>query len=127
MRKSLLAAAGAVVVASLALTLPAAAASPASGSLMPPGSLWDLGAAPACQTVTAPPPTAAGTAPIILGQPGQPGQWCWEFARIGASGAVTLPGGVPGERLTPAAYAAQTGQTVTVAYSPSGAVVVYLF
>ena len=132
MPKSLLAALA--VVGSLALTLPAAdAGAPTTtgttggpASLLPVGSLWDVGsgAAPDCETVTAPPPAPAGTAPILTGRPGGPTQWCWAFARV-SPGGVQLPGGIAGEWLSPDQYAIETGSTVTVIHN-AGRVVVYV-
>ena len=122
MRKRIVAAA--VVAAAILVPATVLAAQPA----VPAGSLWNVGAgaAPVCRTVTAPPEAPGGVAPILTGEPGHSDQWCWAYARIGAGGVVTLPGGVPGERLAPAAYAAQTGSTVTVVYQPGGGVIVYL-
>ena len=93
---------------------------------VPVGSLWDVGGTPACRAVSVPPAAPAGAARILVGAPGQPDQFCGGYARVEASGAVTLPGGIPGERLSPSAYAAQTGQGVVVAYRPGGGVIVYL-
>lgn len=98
----------------------------ADASALPGGSLWNVGNAPACRTVGGPPEAPVGRAPILVGAPGHPDQWCWAYARLAAGGVVLLPGGVPGERLTPAAYARETGQAVTVVYQPSGGAVVYL-
>ena len=124
-------AAASIVVGSLALALPAAAAptptaaTTISGpaSLLPLGSLWGVGsgAAPACSIVATPPTAPAGTAPILSGAPGSPAQWCWSFARVTASG-VLLPGGVPGAELTPDQYAIQTDSTVTVLRGQDGVV-----
>ena len=105
---------------------PSGSASLAAQPAVPAGSLWDLGAAPACRAVEAPPEAPAGEAPVLVGAPGGPDQWCWAYARLGAGGALSIPGGVPGERLSPSAYARQTGQTVVVAYQPGGGVIVYL-
>ena len=125
MPKSLLPAA-AVLVASLALALPVAAASPSGASgLLPPGSLWNVGsgAAPTCQTVTTPPPAPApDLAPILDGQPGEPAAWCWEFARV-SPGGVQLPGGIAGEWLSPDQYAIEARSTVTVVRNAGRAVV----
>ena len=102
------------------------AALSADAITLPAGSLWDRGTTPACRSVTAPPEASAGEAVILTGMPGGSDQWCGAYAHVLRGGALLLPGGVPGERLTPAQYAAQTGQTVTVVYQPAGGVVVYL-
>jgi hypothetical protein len=93
---------------------------------VPAGSLWGVGGAPACQTVATTPQAPAGETVILVGQPGRRVEWCGAYARIGAGGALWLPGGIPGEWLRPAQYARQTGQTVTVVTQPDGQVMVYL-
>lgn len=120
---SALAVPGTVLASGVGPTGPTAlAAQPA----LPAGSLWDLGAAPACRTVTAPPEAPVGEAPVLVGRPGAPGEFCGAYAQVGPGGSLRLPGGIPGERLGPAVYAREAGQTVTVAYTATGAVVVYL-
>ncbi len=109
-----------------ALAVPAAVAAHAS---VPVGSMWNVGsgAGPSCVTVATPPPAPAGEAAILVGAPGGRDRWCWDgFARLGPDGAVTLPGGIPGEWMAPSAYARETGQAVTVVYQPGGGAVVYL-
>ena len=128
----------AAALAASALLLPGAAlaaqpgpAGPAAlltSAGVPVGSLWVVGsgATPACRTVSAPPSAPSGEAAILVGAPGGLDQWCGFFARLGPAGVVTLPGGIPGERLSPAQYARETGGTVIVAYTPHGRTVVYL-
>jgi hypothetical protein len=118
----------ALVVPGAALADPAGptGAAPVSAASVPAGSLWVVASAPACRSVTTPPEAPAGESPILVGAPGGRDQFCGGYARIGAGGSLSLPGGVPGEWLTPAAYARVTGQTVTVVYRPAGGVVVYL-
>lgn len=125
----------AAALAASALLLPGAAlaaqpgpAGPAAlltSAGVPVGSLWVVGSGvtPACRTVSAPPSAPSGEAAILVGAPGGRDQFCGGYAQVGPGGALRLPGGIPGERLSPAAYARQTGSTVTVAYSPSGSVV----
>lgn len=93
---------------------------------VPAGSLWQVGGAPACRAVDAPPEAPVGEAVILVGQPGQPDQWCGSHARLGPGGTLQLPGGIPGERLSPTQYARETGATVIIAYTPHGRTVVYL-
>ena len=114
--------AGVAVAAALLVPGAALAAQPAVPAA---GSMWDVGAGagPRCSTVTTPPEAPAGEVPVLTSRPGQPDQWCWAYARLAPSGSLSLPGGVPGERLSPSAYAAQTGQAVTVVYSTAGVVV----
>ena len=120
MRKHAIAAAVVAAVLAPGIALAAQPAVPAAGSL------WVVGSTPVCQTVTTPPQAVPGAVPILVGQPGQPDQWCWAYAYVGPAGTLRLPGGIPGERLSPTAYSRQTGSTVTVVYQSSGAVVVYL-
>jgi hypothetical protein len=134
MRKRILAAVA--VTALAAFSLPAAASADWAGPTgpaaltappaLPAGSLWGVGGAPACQTVATTPQAPAGETVILVGQPGRRVEWCGAYARIGAGGSLSLPGGVPGEWLSVEQYARQTGQSVTVAYQPTGSVVVYL-
>ena len=120
------------IVVGLALLAPgiasAHASQPSSAAALPTGSRWGIGGgAPDCSTVSEPPAAPAGAVPVLVGRLGQPATWCWgSWARVAADGAVLLSGGVPGERLSPAAYARQTGQTVTVVTQPDGQEAVYL-
>ncbi len=116
-----------VAVMVFAALLPASAAVAASGhARQSAGSMWSIGSTSACQTAISPPPAPPGEVPIMVGTPGRTDQWCWAFARLGRGSVVFLPGGVPGERLSPAAYARQTGQSVTVVTQPDGREAVYL-
>ena len=135
MRKHVLAAvavvAAAILVPGAALAAQPGPAGPAAlltSAGVPVGSLWVVGsgATPACRTVSAPPSAPSGEVPILTGAPGGRDQFCGTFAHLSPAGANLIPGGIPGEWLTPAAYAAQTGQAVTVVTQPDGQVTVYL-
>ena len=115
-----------IAVVAIAAALLAPGAALAAQPVPAPGSLWDIGAAPACRTVTATPEAPVGEAAILVGAPGGLDQWCGSHARLGPGGTLQLPGGIPGERLSPTQYARETGATVIIAYTPHGRTVVYL-
>lgn len=134
--RRLIVVAGAVVLAAL---LPASVVAAASGApatsgpaaAVPAGYPYSAAASQQCVTVA---PTALahiagrGLVPILAGVPGQPAEWCWgQYARETRAGLRLPNGGVGGEWLTPAEYAALAGHSVAVVHAPDGLTALYVY